>query len=202
MVARVWDDQHDWIPHPNSFRSPINLAGRAATAAAETGPQHCGSQERDTAQKMQLPGSEVGCVVRETKLEGVCMLSLELGINYRGWREQGGDKEIRQEPLSYCVSMGSGCMFAAGAGRVSKKERSSAVRREAQQEGLQQNLSVATGRTQLQNATRTYLVWVSFCQAALPGKNAPGDLREQLELHSMERTGTEGGSSCTEHSPP
>lgn len=155
MVARVWEDQHEWIPHPNSFSSPINLAGRAATAAAEAGPQHCGSQGRDRAQKMQLPGSKVGCVVRKMKLEGVCMLSVELGISYGDWRERGGDKEIRQETLSYCVSMGSGCVCCRS--RQSVKERSSAVRREAQQEGLQRNLSAATGRIQLQNAMRTYL---------------------------------------------
>lgn len=68
-------------------------------------------------------------------------------------------------------------------------ERSSAVR-EAQQEGLHRNLSVATGRTQLQNAMRTYLVWVSFRHAASPDKNAHRAPREQLELHSMVWTGT------------
>lgn len=52
---------------------------------------------------------------------------------------------------------------------------------EAPQEGLQRNLSVATGRKQLQNAMRTHLVWVSFRQAALAGKNAH---REQPELRS------------------
>lgn len=68
----------------------------------------------------------------------------------------------------------------------SVRERSSAAR-EAQQEGLQRNLSIATGRTQLQNARRTYLVWVSFRQAAFPGKNAHRAQREQLEFHSMHR---------------
>lgn len=96
------------------------------------------------------------------------------------------------------VSMGSGCAFAAGAGSV--RGSSSAVR-EAQQEGLQRNLSVATGRTQLQNATRTYLVWVSFRQAAFPGKNAHGAQREQLELHSMVWTGTDRGRQLLRAQP-
>lgn len=194
MVARVWEDQHEWIPHPNSFSSPINLAGRAATAAAEAGPQHCGSQWRDRAQKMQLPGSKVGCVVRKMKLEGVCMLSVELGISYGDWRERGGDKEIRQETLSYCVSMGSGCVFAAGAGRVSKREAVQSEERHnrkgcrgiCQQPQAEHNCKMPRGH---------------ICQAAFPGKNVPGDQREQLELHSMEWTGTGRGKQLLRAQP-
>lgn len=115
---------------------------------------------------MQLPGSEVGCVVRKIKLEGVCMLGNPLQGLKRMGRRQRNETRVS-------VSMGSGCVCAA---------RASAAGREAPQEGLQSNLSVANGRKQLQNAMRTYLVWVSFRRAALPGKNAH---REQAELHSM-----------------
>lgn len=89
--------------------------------------------------------------------------------------------------------MGSGCVLAAGASRAGTQ---------APQEGLQGNLSVAAGRKQLQNAMGTYLVWVSFRQTALPGKNAHRDRREQLELHSMVWTGTARAEHCSEHSPP
>lgn len=64
---------------------------------------------------------------------------------------------------------------------------------EAPQEGLQRNLSVATGRKQLQNAMRTHLVWVSFRQAALAGKNAH---REQPELRSTVWAGQTEGTAA------
>lgn len=69
-------------PTPIPLAHPLTWLAGQLTAAAEAGPQHCGSQGRDRAQKMQLPGSKVGCVVRKMKLEGVCMLSVELGISY------------------------------------------------------------------------------------------------------------------------
>lgn len=76
------------------------------------------------------------------------MLSLELGIIVRVG-ENGEETKKSEEKHQVSVRMGSGCVCAAGAGSV--RERSRAVR-EAQQEGLQRNLSAANGRTQLQSA--------------------------------------------------
>lgn len=45
-------------------------------------------------------------------------------------------------------------------------------------------------------------MWVSFRQAAFPGKNAHGDQRAAwVTLHGMDRD-RQGESSCSEHSPP